>query len=61
MCDKDTLAVLHRLLAGFYVSNKVIFQTYCANKFIKWFVCEDVKNTCRTRFNGSKTIPKFEC
>ena len=27
ICDKDTLAVLDKFLAGFYVSNKVKFST----------------------------------
>ena len=26
ICDKDTLAVLDKFLAGFYLSNKVNFQ-----------------------------------
>ena len=35
-CGKDTLAViLNKFLAGFHVSNKVNFQNYFANKFIK--------------------------
>ena len=34
ICDKETLVVLHKLLAGFYVSNEVNFQNYLANKFI---------------------------
>ena len=42
ICDKDTLAVLDKFLAGFYVSNKVNFQNYFANKLIKWFVFEAV-------------------
>ena len=25
ICDKDTLAVLHKILAGLYISNKVNF------------------------------------
>ena len=49
ICDKDTLAVLHKFLAGFYLSNKVNFQNYFANKLIKWFVFEAVQNT-RTCF-----------
>ena len=40
MCDQDTLAVLDKFLAGFYVSNKIDFQNYFANKLIKWFVFE---------------------
>ena len=35
ICDKDTLAVLDKFLAGFSVSNKVNFQSYFANKLIK--------------------------
>ena len=37
ICDKDTLAVLDKFLAGFYLAN---FQNYFANKLIKWFVFE---------------------
>ena len=55
ICDKDTLAVLDKFLAGFYVSNKVNFQNYFANKLIKWFVFEAVQNTRSTCFIRSKT------
>ena len=34
-CNKDTLAVLDKFLAGFYVSNKVYFQNYFADKLIR--------------------------
>ena len=50
ICDKDTLAVL------VYVSNKVNFQNFFANKLIKWFVFEAVQNTRSTCFIGSKTF-----
>ena len=43
ICDEDTSAVLAKFCAGFYVSNKVSFQNYFANKPIKWFVFEAVK------------------
>ena len=42
ICDKDTLAVHDQFLARFYVSNKVNFQHYFANKLIKGFVFEAV-------------------
>ena len=45
ICDKDTLAVLDKYLAGFYLTNKVNFQNYFANKLIKWFIFEAVQNT----------------
>ena len=35
ICDKDMLAVLDKFHAGFYVSNKVNFQNYFADKLIK--------------------------
>ena len=38
ICDKDTLDVLGKFLAIFYVSNKVNFQIYFANKPIEYFV-----------------------
>ena len=44
ICDKDTLAVLDKFLAVFYVSNKINFQNYFANKLIKWFVFEAVQS-----------------
>ena len=51
-CLKDTLAD-----AVFYVSNKVNFQNYFANKLIKWFVFETVQKTLSTCFIGdSKTL-----
>ena len=56
MCDKDTLAILHKFLSGFYVSNKVNFQNFFANKLIKWFVFEAFQNTRSTCFIGSKTL-----
>ena len=54
--DKDTLAVLDKFHAGFYVSDKVNFQNYFADKLIKWFVFEAVQNTCITCFIGSKAL-----
>ena len=56
ICDKDTFAVLDKFLTDFYLSNKVNFQNYFANKPIKWFVFEAVQNICSTCFIGSKTI-----
>ena len=56
ICDKDTLAVLDKFLAGFYLSNKVNFQNYYANKVIKWFVFEAIQNTRSRCFIGSKTF-----
>ena len=52
ICDKDTLAVLDKFLAGFYLSNKVNFQNYFANNLIKGFVFEAIQNTRRTCFIG---------
>ena len=49
ICDKDTLAVLDKFLAGFYVSDKVHFQNYFGNKLIKWFVFEAVQKTLAAR------------
>ena len=54
--DKDTLAVLDKFLAGFYLSNKVNFQNYYANKVIKWFVFEAIQITRSRCFIGSKTF-----
>ena len=48
--------VIDKLLAGFYISNKVNFQNYFANKLIRWFVFEAVQNTRSTCFMGSKTL-----
>ena len=48
ICDKDKLAVLDKFLASFYVSNKITFQNYFANKLIKCFVFEAVQNTRST-------------
>ena len=56
ICYKDTLAVLDKFRDGFYVSNKVNFQNYFANKLIKWFVFEAVQNTRSTCFIGSITL-----
>ena len=51
ICDEDTLAVLDKFLAGFYVSNKVNFQNnYFTNKLIRWFVFEAVQKTRNTHF-----------
>ena len=36
ICNKDTLAVINIFLAGFYLSNKVNFQNYSANKLIRF-------------------------
>ena len=47
MSDENTLgAVVDKFLAGFYVSNKVNFQNYFANKLINLFVSEAVLNNC---------------
>ena len=43
ICDKDTLAVLDKFLAVFYVPNKINFQNYFANELIKWFVFEAIQ------------------
>ena len=48
--------VIDKLLAGFYISNKVNYQNYFANKLIRWFVFEAVQNTRSTCFMGSKTL-----
>ena len=48
-CDKDTLAVLDKFLAGFQISNKNNFQNYFANKFIRWFVFEAVEKKLAAR------------
>ena len=45
ICDKDTLDVLGKFLAIFYVSNKVNFQIYFANKPIEYFVFWSVQKT----------------
>ena len=55
ICDNDMLAVSYKFLAGFYVSNKVNFQNYFANKLIKWFVFEAVQNTRSTDKKSDKT------
>ena len=34
LCDKDTLAVLDKLIADVFVSNKVYFQNCFANELI---------------------------
>ena len=54
ICDKDTLAVHYKFLAGFYASKKVNFQNYFPNKLIKWLIFEAVQNTRSTCFIGSK-------
>ena len=43
------LAVLDKILPGFYVSNKVNFQNYFANKLIRCFVFEVVQNKLASR------------
>ena len=43
------LAVLDKFLPGFYVSNKVNFQNYFANKLIRCFVFEVVQNKLASR------------
>ena len=50
ICDEDTLAVLDKFLAISHVSNKINFQTYFANKPIRWFVFEAVQKTRNTHF-----------
>ena len=35
ICDKDTLSVLHKFLAGFYASNKVNFLNYFVDKLMR--------------------------
>ena len=47
--------VLAKFCAGFYVSNKVSFQNYFANKPIKWFVFEAVQNNRSTCFKLYRT------
>ena len=61
ICDKDTLAVLYKFLAGFFVSNKVNFQNYFANKLIKWFVFEAVQNTRAHVLSGLKHSTIVSC
>ena len=58
---KDTLAVLDKLLAGFYVSNKVNFKNYFANKLIKWYVFEAVQNTRSSVLSGLKHSAIASC
>ena len=48
ICDRDTLAVLDKFLAQFYVSNKVNFQNYFANKLVRWLVFETVQKQIRS-------------
>ena len=43
ICDKDTLAVFDKFLAGFYRSNKVNLQYIYVNGLTKWFVSEAVQ------------------
>ena len=54
--DKDTLDVLDKFLACFYLSNKVNFQNYFTKKLIQWFVFEAVQNTRSRCLIGSKTL-----
>ena len=54
--DKDTLVVLDKFLADFYISNKVNFQNYFADKLIIWLVFEAIQNTHRTCFIEFKTL-----
>ena len=56
ICYKDTLMVLDKFRDGFYVSNTVNFQNYFANKLIKLFVFETVRNTRIACFIGSITL-----
>ena len=42
-------AVLDKFLPGFYVSNKVNFQNYFANKLIRSFVFEVVQKKLASR------------
>ena len=53
ICDKDMLAVLDIFLAGLYVSNKVNFQNYFANKFLR--------SRSKTSIKHSKNSQKFSC
>ena len=53
ICDKDTLAVFDKFLAGFYGSHKVNLQNCYVNELTKWFVFEAVQKTrssCFIRF-----------
>ena len=38
ICDKDTLAVLDKFLAGFYVSSKVNFQNNFASIIVLYMI-----------------------
>ena len=40
ICDKDTLAVFVKRLAGFYSSNRFNHQHFYVNELTKWFVFE---------------------
>ena len=52
LCDKNTLAVLHKFLAA------VFFQNYFADKLIRWFVFKAVQKMCIAYFKGSKALIK---
>ena len=42
-CNKDTLAVFDKFLAGFYGSHKLNLQMSFVNELTKWFVFEAVQ------------------
>ena len=49
LCDKETLDVLDKFLAAFYLWNQVNFETCFADKLIRWFAfiaAQKTRNTC---------------